>query len=51
MAQPQAQRAYVPQRDPLGVSDNPMGRGVRMAPGAVNGSVDTLNTTDGDNSL
>ena len=49
VAQPQAQRAYVPQRDPLGVSDNPMGRGVRMAPGAVNGSVDTLNTTDGDN--
>ena len=44
-----AQLAHVPQRHPIGVSNNPMGRGVRMAPGAVNGSVDTLNTTDGDN--
>ena len=51
VAQPQAQRAYVPQRDPFGVSDNPMGRGVRMAPEAVNGSMDTLNTPDRDNSL
>ena len=40
-----ARLAHLPHHHSIGVSDNPMG----MASSADHGSVDTLNTTDGDN--